>query len=198
MFGQSESVGGTRTNGVGRFAHLAAVANLCQRAVLIRDDGRLVADDVPERIIDQYLSEMRAGDGQRIWEDDESAPSSREIRLRSVSVTGNGSDAPASEVDIDQEIAIVVEYKVLVSDTPCCVQIQVKDETGAYVFWSANAPSMNLEADPWFAKPHPTGTYRSECRIPANFLNDTRYFVSVLIGPRLVSLLYVTIRHCHS
>jgi lipopolysaccharide transport system ATP-binding protein len=171
--------------------NLAAVANLCQRAVLIRD-GRLVADDVPERIIDQYLSEMRAGDGERVWDDDESAPSSREVRLRSVSVLGNNSDTPASEVDIDQEIVIVVKYKVLVAETPCCVQIQVKDETGAYVFWSANAPSMNLEPDPWFAKPHPTGTFRSECRIPANFLNDTRYFVSVLIGPEVG---VVSIRH---
>ena len=164
--------------------NLAAVANLCQRAVLLQD-GRLVADDVPEKIIDQYLSEMRAGDGQRIWADDESAPSSNEVRLRSVSVSGNRSDAPACEVDIDQEIVIAVEYKVLVSDTRCSVLIQVKDETGAFVFWSANAPSMNSEPDPWFSRPHPVGMYRSECRIPANFLNDTRYFVSVMIGPEV-------------
>ena len=164
--------------------NLAAISNLCQRAVLLRD-GRLVADDVPERIIDQYLSEMRAGDGQRVWADDDSAPSCREIRLRSVIIMGNRSDTPASEVDIDQEIMIAVEYKVLVADTPCSVQIQVKDETGSYVFWSANAPSMTLEPDPWFNKPHPVGIFRSECRIPANFLNDTRYFVSVLIGPEV-------------
>ena len=164
--------------------NLAAVANLCQRAVLL-SDGRLVADDVPERIIDQYLSEMRAGDGQRVWEDDETAPGSNAIRLRSVSVKGNGSDEPASEVEIDQEIVIAVEYRVLVANTSCCVQIQVKDETGTFVFWSANAPSMNFEPDPWFNRPHPIGAYRSECRIPANFLNDTRYFVSVLIGPEI-------------
>ena len=44
--------------------NLAAVANLCHRAVLLQN-GRLIADDVPERIIEQYLSEMRSGDGQR-------------------------------------------------------------------------------------------------------------------------------------
>ena len=164
--------------------NLAAVANLCHRAVLLQD-GRLIADDVPERIIDRYLFEMRSGDGQRSWEDDESAPCSREIRLRSVSVTGNGIDSPASEVDIDQEIFVAVDYQVLIAGTPVSVQIQVKDETGAFVFWSANAPSMNLEPDPWFGKPYPVGIYRSECRMPANFLNDTRYFVSVLIGPEV-------------
>ncbi len=164
--------------------NLAAVANLCRRAVLLRD-GRLIADDVPERIIEQYLSEMRSGDGQRQWDDDDSAPCSTELRLRSVSVTGNGTDTPASEVDIDQEIHVVVEYRVLVAETPVSVQIHVKDETGSFVFWSANAPSMNLEPDPWFGKPHPLGTYQSECCIPANFLNDTRYFVSVFLGPEV-------------
>ncbi len=164
--------------------NLAAVANLCRRAVLLRD-GRLIADDVPERIIEQYLAEMRSGDGQRQWDDDDSAPCSKELRLRSISVTGNGTDTPASEVDIDQEIHVVVEYRVLVAETPVSVQIHVKDETGAFVFWSANAPSMNLEPDPWFGMPHPLGTYQSECCIPANFLNDTRYFVSVLLGPEV-------------
>ena len=164
--------------------NLAAVANLCRRAVLLRD-GRLIADDVPERIIDQYLSEMRSGDGRQLWADDDSAPCSNELRLRSLSVTGNGTDAPANEVDIDQEIHVVVEYRVLLADTPVSVQIQVKDETGTFVFWSANAPSMNLDPDPWFGKPHPIGQYQSECCIPANFLNDTRYFVSVLLGPEV-------------
>ncbi len=164
--------------------NLAAVANLCRRAVLLRD-GRLIADDVPERIIEQYLAEMRSGDGQRQWDDDDSAPCSKELRLRSISVTGNGTDTPASEVDIDQEIHVVVEYRVLVAETPVSVQIHVKDETGTFVFWSANAPSMNLEPDPWFGMPHPLGTYQSECCIPANFLNDTRYFVSVLLGPEV-------------
>ena len=164
--------------------NLAAVANLCRRAVLMQN-GRLIADDVPERIIDQYLAEMRAGDGQRIWAEVESAPRSNEIRLQSITVTGNGTNTPASEVDIDQEIHLLIDFRVLVADSLVSIQIQVKDETGTFVFWSANAPSMNLEPDPWFGRRYPVGDYRSECRIPANFLNDTRYFVSVLIGPEI-------------
>ena len=164
--------------------NLAAVANLCRRAILMQD-GRVVADGVPQQIIDQYLSEMRSSDGQRSWNDDESAPGSPEVRLRSVAVIGNGTDAPAGEVDIDQEIGISVEYRVLVPNSPLTVQVQIKDETGAFVFWSANAPSMNLNPDPWFGKAYPCGNFRTVCRIPANFLNDTRYFVSVIIGPEV-------------
>lgn len=164
--------------------NLAAVANLCKRAILMQD-GRVVGDGAPDKIIDQYLSDMRSGDGRRTWADDESAPASAEVRLQSITVTGNGNDTSASEVDIDQEIVISVDYRVLVPNTTLAIQIQIKDETGTFVFWSANAPSMNVAPDDWFGKPHPCGTYRSQCRIPANFLNDTRYFVSVLIGPEV-------------
>jgi lipopolysaccharide transport system ATP-binding protein len=164
--------------------NLAAVANLCRRAFLMQD-GRMVADGAPEQIIDQYLSDMRSGDGQVAWADDESAPSSQEVRLASVCVMGNGNNTPASEVDIDQEIVIAIDYRVLKENSVLSIQIQIKDETGAFVFWSANAPSMNLVPDDWFGKAYPCGVFRSECRIPANFLNDTRYFVSVLIGPEV-------------
>lgn len=164
--------------------NLSAVANLCRRAVLMQN-GKIVADGAPESIIEQYLSDSKSGGGQRRWGDDESAPSSSEVRLQAVIVRGNGIDAPTGEVDIDREIVVAVDYKVLSNDAKVSVQIQVKDETGAYVFWSANAPSMSVSPDPWFGKPHPLGMYRSECRIPANFLNDTRYFISVLIGPEV-------------
>lgn len=164
--------------------NLSAVANLCRRAVLMQN-GKIVADGTPESIIEQYLSDSQSGGGQRSWGDDESAPSSNEVRLQAISVRGNGVDAPTGEVDIDREIVVAVDYKVLSNNAKVSVQIQVKDETGSYVFWSANAPSMSLSSDPWFDKPHPCGMYRSECRIPPNFLNDTRYFISVLIGPEV-------------
>jgi lipopolysaccharide transport system ATP-binding protein len=166
--------------------NLAAVANLCSRAILLQD-GRLVADGSPDKIIDRYLSDMRSGDGQRTWPDDETAPASKEARLLAVSIYGNSQTVAASEVDIDEDIVVAVEYRALSDNAPLCVQIQIKDETGAYVFWSANAPSMNHSPDPWYGKPFPAGTYRSECRIPANFLNDTRYFVSVSLGSEIGS-----------
>jgi len=164
--------------------NLAAVANLCRRAVLLQN-GRLVADDIPERVIDRYLSEMRSADGQKTWGEGDDAPCSSEVRLESISVFGNSADSPASELDIDQEIHIAIGYRVLVAGAMVSVQVQVKDETGSFVFWSANAPSMNIEPDPWFGKAHPVGEYCSVCRLPSNFLNDTRYFVSVLIGPEI-------------
>jgi lipopolysaccharide transport system ATP-binding protein len=166
--------------------NLSAVSNFCKRAVLMQN-GRMIAEGSPQSIIDRYLIESKTESGTRVWADDSRAPCSDSVRLQSVSVQGNGLLEPAGEVDIDQEIAIVVDYQVLVTNTKVSVQIQLKDETGAYVLWSANAASMNTVHDEWFDKPHPIGAYQTTCVLPANFLNDTRYFVSVLVGSEVGS-----------
>jgi len=161
--------------------NLSAVANFCRRAILMQN-GCVIADGQPDFIIDRYLMDSNAGAGEVIWTDDATAPRTKGIRLRSVAARGNGTSQPLGELDIDQPIEITVDYEVLQPQEKVSVQIQLKDETGTFVLWSANAPSMNSGDDPWFAQPHSPGLYRSRCRLPANFLNDTRYFVSVLIG----------------
>jgi lipopolysaccharide transport system ATP-binding protein len=162
--------------------NLAAIANMCARAILI-DRGRVVADDAPDKVIDQYLADMSARDGRVQWQSD-LAPASDTIRLRSVSIAGTQSDTPTPQVDIDCEIAIVVEFDVL-AETTNCVQLHLKDETGIFVFSSANAPSMNCGTDETFGRILGIGRYRTVCRIPGNFLNDTRYFVSLFLGPEI-------------
>jgi lipopolysaccharide transport system ATP-binding protein len=164
--------------------NLAAVANLCRRAVLL-EHGAVVADGAPDYIIDRYLADASSGSGIKTWTSAMPAPSCEQVAIVSVSVQGNGLSRPASEVDIDQPIVLSVEYRVLQPGTRLCVQFQVKDETGAYVFWSANAPSMSLVSDPWYGREHDIGIYRTECTIPSNFLNDTRYFVSLSLGPEI-------------
>lgn len=164
--------------------NLSSVANMCSRAILL-ENGRLVDDGSPDAIIDRYLSASRGTDGRVEWLDETTAPQSDTCRLRSVAVSGTVSDTPNPEVDIDGETSIIVEYQVTTPGTPVCVQIHLKDETGVFVLSSANAPSMNISPDEWFCKPHGVGVYRSECKLPPNFLNDTRYFVSVHVGPEI-------------
>jgi lipopolysaccharide transport system ATP-binding protein len=65
------------------------------------------------------------------------------------------------------------------------VQVQLKDENGVYILSSANAPSMSLTQDDFFSKPLSVGRYRTECELPANFLNDSRYVISLFLGPEI-------------
>lgn len=163
--------------------NLAAVANMCSRAVLL-DGGKLVVDDVPGRVIERYLASMNPMEGIVRW-DPSNAPGTAAIRLRSIAVVGTLSETPTPQVDIDAEIAVVVEYEVLVGGTANTVQILLRDESGVHVLTTANAPSMNSASDATFGVPLDAGVYRTRCQFPPNFLNDTRYLVSVNLGPEI-------------
>jgi lipopolysaccharide transport system ATP-binding protein len=163
--------------------NLAAIANMCSRAVLL-DQGVLVADDAPANVIERYLTSMNPMEGMVRWDIDQ-APCSADIRLRSIAILGTASDTPTPQVDIDAEIGVVIEYEVLTPSTENTVQILLKDESGVHVLTTANAPSMNSASDATFGTPLEPGIYRTQCRFPPNFLNDTRYLISVNLGPEI-------------
>lgn len=163
--------------------NLAAISNICTRAMLL-DHGTVSVDGTPQQAIERYLQGMRADTGIAQW-DSASAPGSHEIKLRSVAVRNAGTEQAANSVAIDQPIRIEITYDVLQDQIINAVQIQLKDENGVFVLSSGNAPSMSLSPDPTFGTPIRRGTYTTTCELPANFLNDSRYVVSVLLGPEL-------------
>ena len=46
---------------------------------------------------------------------------------------------------------------------------------------TGNTPAANSLPEEWFAKPHPEGLFRAVCTLPANFLNEGQYYVSVYV-----------------
>lgn len=163
--------------------NLAAISNICSRALLL-DHGSIVLDETPKRVIEHYLQGMRADTGAIHW-DVPKAPSSQQVRLRSISVRNASAESSTDQVDIDQPIVIAIEYEVLLDQSYNTVQLHLKDENGVFVLSSANAPSMCLTPDDTFGKPLSVGRYRAECVLPANFLNDSRYVLSLFLGPEV-------------
>ena len=163
--------------------NLAAISNICSRAMLL-EHGSVVLDAAPKETIEKYLQAMRCDSGRIQWELDQ-APSSDQIRLHSVALRNAGNQSSGNQVDIDQPIVIELDYEVLVQGAINTVQVHLKDENGVFVLSSANAPSMNLQTDATFGQPLELGRYRTECIIPANFLNDSRYILSVFLGPQI-------------
>lgn len=163
--------------------NLAAVANICSRAILL-DHGSIQMDAEPKQVIDRYLQGMRADTGQVSWTES-SAPSSDRIRLHAIGIRNSDAPSSSSQVDIDQPISIEIDYEVLLPQTINAVQIQLKDDNGVYILSSANAPSMSLTQDESFGKPLAVGRYQTRCILPANFLNDSRYVISLFLGPEI-------------
>jgi lipopolysaccharide transport system ATP-binding protein len=163
--------------------NLASVANLCTRAVYLRE-GKLVLDGSPSSVIEEYLRSSVGASGVKRWEP-QAAPKSTRLRVLEVSVqsTGDLGDA-GGEVDIDRPIRISVEFEVLEGDSIVTVAIRLSDESAVNILWSTNASSMCQRPDPLYGKPLSAGIYRSVCTLPSNFLNDNRYFISVILGEK--------------
>jgi lipopolysaccharide transport system ATP-binding protein len=163
--------------------NLAAISNICCRALLM-DHGSIVLDGPPKQVIEHYLKGMQVDTGKVVWEP-ATAPASSQIRLHSIGVRNIHSLTSNNQVDIDQPIAIEIEYEVLCEGAINTVQLHLKDENGVFVLSSANAPSMNLAIDQTYGKPLPLGFYRAECVLPGNFLNDSRYVLNLFLGPEI-------------
>jgi lipopolysaccharide transport system ATP-binding protein len=163
--------------------NLAAISNMCTRAILI-ESGGLALDGTPNQVIERYLRSMNSMDGTVSWPLDR-APRSDAVRLLSASIHGHAADTPTPQVDIDHEISIMIEYEILKPNSTNCVQIHLRDETGVFVLSSANAPSMNLSSDDTFGRALDAGRYCCRCTLPPHFLNDTRYLVSLYLGTEI-------------
>ncbi|HUQ72892.1 MAG TPA: ABC transporter ATP-binding protein [Planctomycetaceae bacterium] len=161
--------------------NLPSIVNLCRRAILLQS-GRVVADGPPQDVVQQYLSTVRGIGGRAEWPDDESAPGNAVVRLRSVRVIQDDSEKLLGGVDIAREIQVEICYGNLTPDEELYCALALKDHVGTTVLTTSSAKAASLTPDAWAGRPHPVGQYRSVCRIPANFLNEGRYSISVTIG----------------
>ena len=169
--------------------NMTAITQLCPRTLMM-SDGQLAAQGETQQIVSDYLKMGSEEAGERIWNDANSAPGSDKIRLRAVRVSTRGQ--VGAEVDIDQDVSIEVEFWNYVPNiTNLCVNLYLLDRTGNVVLSTANVPNANLLPDEWFKHPHAVGLHRAVCKLPGNFLNDGRYYVSVYIvtlGPITVEV----------
>ena len=139
---------------------------------------------MPGDLIASYLKTGLAEGSEICWNDIQTAPGDEKARIQSVRVLGPD-ERPCSVIPIDVPVKIEVSYRVLKPETKLNISISLFSSNETYVFAS---PSMT-DTD-WFQKPHPEGLFISRCTIPANFLNQDRYFVTALLveaGPRIVA-----------
>lgn len=156
----------------------AAVYQLCSRAILI-NDGRVIYDGDVRESVNRYLNTGADSCGEVTWPDIEVAPGNDRVRLRAVRIVADG--IPSSEVRLGQECHIEIDYLNLSENLPLSASIHLLDKTGVEVLATGNLHSANLIRDDWFGKRFPKGIFRSVCTIPANFLNESSYFIRVAI-----------------
>jgi lipopolysaccharide transport system ATP-binding protein len=159
--------------------NMTAVSQLCPRAVMLAD-GRVERDGPTPEIVAEYLRSGSRGAGEWVWDDPRRAPGGEHVRLRAIRVVSAGE--VRTEVDIDKDVEVEVEFWNYVEGARNLIaNIYLHDSTGATVLSTAPTPAANALPEEWFERPHPAGLYLMRCTLPANFLNEGRYYISVYI-----------------
>jgi lipopolysaccharide transport system ATP-binding protein len=158
--------------------NMTAVNQLCPRAILLAG-GRVARIGQTADVVAEYLQAGKGG-SETLWEDPGRAPGNDKIRLHKVSVVSDG--IVKSEVDIDKEVSIEIEFwNFQPGATNLCVNLYLVDSRGTVVLSTGNTSAANSLPERWFSEAHPVGLFRARCTLPANFLNDGLYYVNVYV-----------------
>jgi lipopolysaccharide transport system ATP-binding protein len=165
--------------------NMTAVNQLCPRTAMLVD-GRVARVGKTSEVVAEYLQGgSGSGQGEYIWDDSRRAPGNDRLRLHAVRVVSDGQ--VKSDVDIDKDVTIEMEFWNYVPGIRnVCANIYLLDSVGTTVLSTANNPAANLLPDNWYHEPHPEGLYRASCTLPANFLNEGVYYINayvVTLGP---------------
>jgi lipopolysaccharide transport system ATP-binding protein len=179
--GRMEELGSSGRTVIFVSHQLAAVAQLCDRAIQI-DSGRVVGDGRPADVIANYLHQTHSSGSTREWRE-ESAPGDDLARILAVRLAPH-EGMPPGVVDVREPIAIELVFKVLRDGKPVFPKLKVLDEEGAIAF---NA----MDTDERWLEPSRPGEYISTAWIPGNLLNEG----SVIVEAAICSIDFPKLEH---
>lgn len=159
--------------------NMSAVSTLCSRSVLL-DQGTIVLEGQTGEVIQYYLQNgTEGGVAERVWGDVSAAPGSDLIRI--LAVRAHSEEERISPFPINIPVFLEVDYLNRKDGNRVFVVFRLMDSSGTCVFEAYNSPQASHTTDTYYCAPIAEGRFRTWCEIPANFLNDSQYSVSVLI-----------------
>ena len=154
--------------------NMVAIKTLCNRAILLQD-GSLVADGIPNHVVNTYLGTGLRSKAECIWDKVDNSPGNTVARLHSVRVRKRDGEI-TSDIGSDCPFDIEIEYWNLVSGARLGATVVIYNREGVRVL-----ASISNHEPKWYGQPHPIGLFRSVCRMPGNFLPEASFSVTVLL-----------------
>jgi len=158
--------------------NMGMISHMCEKSILL-ENGKIAMFDSTNDVIPYYYGPKDERNGEIIWNNVEKAPGDSNLRILAVRVISM--DKPTSDVLIDEDIILEVEYYNFKNGAFLSTSFHLLTILGIEVLATANLKSATLEYDGWFGKPYPIGRYKSRCTIPRNLLNEGSYYINVVI-----------------
>jgi len=146
----------------------AAMARLCNRAILL-EHGRLIAQGAVPDVLAGYLLGESTCVGERRWESD--APGDAIARLSHLRVRGH-SGATRFSVAVDEAFDIEMEFEIFAEDLGLFPSITINNEWGTAVLWSTDSSAQG------HGLPRRAGIYCASVRIPSDLLAEGTMTIS--------------------
>lgn len=147
--------------------NMGVVANLCANAVLL-ENGRVRTVGPASTVVGDYIKSKIEFSGIASWSEHDSLTGNDRLRLHSAKVFCNGE--VTADVRIDSPVVVEYEFEVIGRAQNTTSSIHLYDKQGVWVLCSGpNSQVLN------------PGMYSHAFTIPAHFLNDGTYTVSIVL-----------------
>jgi len=157
---------------------MATVSTLCTQGLYLKK-GRVDFIGPSDEAIRRYINDGTQDLGEQIWPNVTDAPGTKRLRFQAVRIVSEGKTT--SQVLIDKEVHVEIDFINLIAGTRVCPSVHLYDHLGVVVLTASNFPSASHKPDVWFDHPCPVGAYRTRCTFPANFLNEGKYHISAFL-----------------
>jgi lipopolysaccharide transport system ATP-binding protein len=149
--------------------NLTAVQGLCNKAMYLQK-GSLLEMGETNLVLANYLSNIQKTALESSWESPEKAPGNDKVRLKKVKLSPNYAEN-IKHIDVRTSFKIQIEFwNMMENDNNLNVSLHLNALTGECIF-NIGTPSISLKG----------GIIYAECEIPANFMNDGSYAISIMI-----------------
>jgi lipopolysaccharide transport system ATP-binding protein len=147
--------------------NMTAIKNLCDKVYHFRN-GKLMESGSPSQVINNYLSCHSNNTLVQSFFDSKEAPGNERIKLKRVEICPV-LESPIDPITVKTEIHIEIEFWNLEKDKLINLTLFLNTFSGDTVF--ANATEARILSK---------GLHYAICILPANFLNDDIYSVSLM------------------
>ncbi|CAN5805525.1 ABC transporter ATP-binding protein [soil metagenome] len=147
---------------------MQAINNLCQKAIWLQQ-GQIKEMGEAATVVSNYLAGVQKFQLKQSWEHPDQAPGNSQIRFRSVELIPHLSN-PNDPVDIRTPLSVKFQFWNLTDGEDLAVGLHLFSYGGECIF-DVPSPSVYCQK----------GLVEGECTIPANYLNDGSYYISLIV-----------------